>query len=305
MLGALDEQTRLQDQTFHYNTLLEQHNIARVVTDQYLTAYQYLLLSRLSEEVVDNLRQQLILSGELVEKGFLSSQDYLLLKIEMESQAIARNEARQQYRSHLYQLNALCGINDTTLVDIAAAGLTPAEAGGPSQFIAKYSLDSLAAAAELSIFEATYQPQVKLFANTGLNAVELNNIQRKFGVSAGLNITLPILDGGQKKLTRQQNHITRSTISAYRQYANRNIAMQRKNLQERIRSMGQNVIAQAKQVNDYRGLLDMSARQLRQGNISMIDYLTLLRNFIELRRNSIDKNISYQMEINQYNYWNW
>lgn len=302
---TLDRQIRINDDSFQYNYKLEKHNLEKQVIDHYLNAYQFLLLSRLSSEAADNLSQQLKLSAELVEKGYAKSQDYLLLKIEMQSQTIARNDARQQYRSNLYDLYAVCGIDDTTVVDIEATELIPGKANPLSTFIDKYHLDSLTLINELEIFNSKYRPQVKLFANTGLNAVELNNIQRKFGISAGVNISLPILDGGQKRLNRQQNHIARSTVTAYRVFAKNNIHMQRKNLQARIQSLGQNIRALTEQINDYRELLEISARQLRQGNISMIDYLTLLRNFIDLRKNSIDMAINHQLEINNYNYWNW
>lgn len=304
-LNAFNKQIQIQDETYQYDYNLERQNLERQITDQYLNAYQFLLLSRLSGEMVDNLRQQLRLSEELVEQGFASSQDYLLLKIEVQSQTIARNDTRQQYRSSLYQLYALCGIEDTTMVEIEDAGLTAGEVNQQSGFLKQYELDSLAAVNQQEIFETKYWPQVKLFANTGLNAVELNNIEHKFGMSAGLSITVPILDGGQKSLIRQQNHIARNTIRFYRQYAGRNIDMQRKNLQARIRSLEQSIRDLEEQINNYRKLLDISAGQLRQGNISMIDYLTLLRNFIDLRKNNIDMTISYQMEINNYNYWSW
>jgi outer membrane protein TolC len=304
-LNALSRQIQIQDETFQYDYNLEKHNLETQVTDHYLSTYQLLLLSRLSDEVVTNLHQQLKLREELVEKGLADSQDYLLLKIELQSQVIAFNDTRQQYRSSLYQLYALCGIEDTTVVELVDAGLTRREASPQSRFIRRYELDSLAAVNQQEIFEIKYWPQAKLFANTGLNAVELNNIEHKFGMSAGLSITVPILDGGQKSLTRQQNEIAQNTIRAYRQYASSNVEMQNKNLQAHIQSLEQNIEALKDQISDYGKLLDISGQQLRQGNISMIDYLTLLRNFIDLRKEKIDMTISYQEEINNYNYWSW
>jgi outer membrane protein TolC len=304
-LKALNRQVQIQGETYQYDYDLEKQNLEKEVTDQYLNAYQFLLLSRLSDEVAANLRQQLKLTEELLEKGFVDSKDYLLLKIELQSRVIARNDTRQQYRSSLYQLYALCGIKDTTVVDLEDAELTSHEVNPQSKFIKKYELDSLASVNQQMIFETKYSPQVKLFANSGLNAVELKNIEHKFGMGAGLSVTVPILDGGQKSLTRQQNQIARNTIHAYRQYASLTIDMQRKNLKARIQSLEQSINALKGQIVDYRELLENSARQLRQGNISMIDYLTLLRNFIELRKNNIDMAISYQHEINNYNYWSW
>jgi outer membrane protein TolC len=304
-LNALSRQVQIQDETFQYDYNLEKQNLEKQVTDQYLSAYQFLLLSRLTAEVVGNLRQKLALTAELVEKGFANSQDYLLLKIEMQSQDIAWKDTRMQYRSSLYQLYALCGIEDTTVVDLEDVELTIGVINPHSRFIRKYELDSLAAVNQQEIFETKYWPQVKLFANTGLNAVELNNIQRKFGISAGLRITLPILDGNQKNLIRQQNQIARNTIRVYRRFASHNIDMQRKNLRAHIQSLEQSIHSLKQQMDDYRKLLDISVQQLRQGDISMIDYLTLLRNFIELRKNNIDMTIGYQQEINNYNYWSW
>jgi hypothetical protein len=51
--------------------------------------------------------------------------------------------------------------------------------------------------------------------------------------------------------------------------------------------------------------MDISINGLQKGDISMIEYLTLLRNFIDLKKSKIDKEINYQTEINNYNYWNW
>ena len=36
----------------------------------------------------------------------------------------------------------------------------------------------------------------------------------------------------------------------------------------------------------------------------MIEYLNILRNFLELKRTKIETETNLQMEINNYNYWN-
>jgi outer membrane protein TolC len=146
---------------------------------------------------------------------------------------------------------------------------------------------------------------VDLFFNTGLNAVEVNNIQRKFGISAGINFSLPILDGGQKDITRQQSIIEEKTLGDYKNFMAQDVFLQRKNTLERISSLKNNLNDLEEQLKDYNNLLDISKKQLREGNLSMIEYLTLLRNYIDLQRKHITTMISYQLEINNYNYWNW
>ena len=171
-------------------------------------------------------------------------------------------------------------------------------------FLEKFKLDSLATANQQELFETKYQPQVKLFFNTGLNAVELDGIQRKFGLSAGIDFQLPIFDGGQKGITRQQNEISISSIKNYKQYATANIVNQKQSAISNINLSRDNLSSINAQLNDYKELIMISNKQLSVGDISMIEYLSILRNYIDLRKTKIEKEINLQLEINKYNYWN-
>ena len=88
-----------------------------------------------------------------------------------------------------------------------------------SGFLKQYYLDSLSSSAQQNVFETKYLPQIKLFFNTGLNAVEIDNIQRRFGLSAGISLSVPILDGGQRDITRQQNLIAEKITSDFKSSA--------------------------------------------------------------------------------------
>ncbi len=305
LMHLLDRQIQVQDENAGFNILLEKHNLQKEVTDQYLNTYQSLLLVRLSDAVVSNLTEQLNLTGELVEKGFAKTQDYLLLKIELKNQTIGLTDARQNYRSNLHQLHALCGIQDTAVVEIDSVALKMDDTASESNFIQKFTLDSLGTAIQQQLFETKYQPQLNLFMNAGLNAVTIKNIQRKFGMSAGLSLSVPLYDGRQKSLTRQQSIVNQNTIGEYRRFSKRNITLQRNDLRSQIHALKQNIRDLSEQISDYRSLLQLSEKQLQQGNVSMIDHLTLLRNFVEIRKNKIETEINYQLQINNYNYWNW
>jgi outer membrane protein TolC len=305
LLNIFDQQVRIQDEAICFESDLEKHNLVKQIADQYLTTYQFLLLTHLAQEVVTNLHQQVILTNTLVEKGYTKVQDYLLLKIELETRTVELNDTKEQYRSNLYQLYALCGMQDTMVADIDSISLVMNKVIPTSNFMQKFSLDSLALVNQQNLFETKYLPRLNVFFNTGLNAVELKNMQRKFGLSAGLSMSLPLFDGRQKHLTRQQSLIHQQTISAYRSFSEKNIARQREILVSRITSMQRNIYALNKQISDFQSLLQISEKQLQQGNISMIDHLTLLRNYMEIRKNKINMQINLQLEINNYNYWNW
>jgi outer membrane protein TolC len=306
LMNALKLQRSTLNKSYENRSVEEKHVLKKDITDQYLSALQNQLLLGLSTDIVNNLKDQLSITGKQVQNGYAKAQDYLLLKVEFTTQQINLNEARQNYKNSLMQLNALCGIKDTSIVRIDSVNLMQNEVReGSSNFLRKYFLDSLSTAYQQDLFETKYQPQVDLFFNAGLNAVELDNIQRKLGISAGINFSLPLLDGGQRDITRQQNTIAERTLGDYKNYLSRNIFIQRKNTTEKISTLKNNLTKMESQLKDYNNLLDISRNQLEEGNMSMIDYLSLFRNYFDLEQKHITTLINYQMEINNYNYWNW
>ncbi|MBE0643416.1 MAG: TolC family protein [Bacteroidetes bacterium] len=305
MTAALSRQSAVKDETLRYGYELEKRNLLKQITDQYIVTLQRQLQVRLSQESTDNLHEQLQLTGALVQKGLSSARDYLLLKIETEGREMEQRDAAQQYRSSLRQLYAACGISDTTMEELEAVAIAPSETGDGSTFLRKFELDSLAAAAGQVLSETKYAPQLRVFANSGLNAVELHSMERKFGVSAGFSLTLPLFDGGQRELTQQQNMLARSSIADYRRHTVQMIRIQRDDSRERLHSLQRTLRELATQISDYNGILDLSVRQLRDGSLSMIDYLSLMRGFIDIRKREIDTRTAALLETNTLNYWSW
>ena len=305
LLNALNAQRQAQGESYNNKTKEEKHSIEKQVTDQYLNTLQYLQLYRLSKSIEGNLNSQIKITGDLVEKGYAKASDYLQLKIEKRTQTIEMDQTWQNYKSGLAQLYSLCGIKDTQTVMIDTANLSLVKPNKSSNFLTQYRLDSLNAAAQQNVFETKYLPQVNLFFNAGLNAVELNGIDRKFGMSAGINFSLPILDGNQRSITRQQTQLSEETLSDYKNYLAKNISMQRMDSDNRIASLKKNLDDLNTQLVDYKKLITLSESQLQQGNLSMIEYLTILRNYIDMQKNKITTEINYQIEISNYNYWNW
>ncbi len=305
LLDALKDQRTIQGKSYENRQYTEMHNLTKQVADQYLTTYQDRQLYDLSKEVVNNLENQLKLAGDLVQKGIENVQDYLLLKVETRSQQINLNQTWQNYKNGLFQLYSICGIRDTQTVLIDSVNLDLLPMPDSSKFLTQYYLDSLNTAAQQKVFETKYLPQIKLFFNTGINAVEIDNIQRRFGLSAGINLSLPILDGGQKDLTRQQSLIAEKITTDFREYAAKNILIQRRDAENRVRALRNNLTDFKSQIEDYKKLLNISLEQLAKGNLSMVEYLTELRNYIDLQKDYISTEINYQLEISNYNYWNW
>ena len=305
LIDALDYQKTVQGKSYENQLSTEKHNLRKTVTDQYLNTLQNLELYNLSKDIENNLENQLKLTADLVQSGNAKVQDYLLLKVETRSQKINLNQTWQSYRNGLFQLYSICGIRDTQTVVIDSVNLSLINPPDSSKFLFQYYLDSLSTAAQQNVFETKYLPQIKLFFNTGLNAVEIDNIQRRFGLSAGISLSVPILDGGQKDITRQQSQIAEKITGDFKNYAAKNIFTQRRDSENRISSLRKNLEDYKSQVEDYKKLLNISLEQLEKGNMSMVEYLTELRNYVDLQKNYISTEINYQLEISNYNYWNW
>ena len=305
LLDALEEQRNIHGKGYENKLNEEKHNLTKQVTDQYLNTFQNLELYDLEKEIQSSLESELKITGDLVQKGLAKVQDYLLLKIETKSQQINLDQTWQNYKNGIFQLYSICGIVDTEAVLIDSVSLSKSNISGQSNFLTQYSLDSLNTIAQQNIFESKYSPQVKLFFNTGLNAVEIDNIQRRFGLSAGINLSMPILDGDQRNITEQQSLITQKITTDFRNYAAKNIFTQRMDAENKIKSLKRNLDDFKDQVEDYKKLLNISVEQLEKGNLSMVEYLTELRNYIDLQKNYISTEINYQLEISNYNYWNW
>jgi hypothetical protein len=229
----------------------------------------------------------------------------LLLKIEAGSRQIDLDQTWQNYKSNLAELYSICGIRDTQTVSIDSLNLNINESSSGSNFLTQFILDSLSASSQQEVFETKYYPKVDIFFNAGLNAVELNDIQRKFGFSAGLNFSLPILDGNQSDITRQQTYLSEQIISQNKKYLESSISLKRLDSENRIKSLKKNIDQLKNQIDDYKKLLNISKSQLQQGNLTMLDYLTLIKNYMDLQKSSITTEINYQLEISNYNYWNW
>ena len=257
LTDALKKQNTIQDKVLQNSITVSKHELERQVTEQYISTYQSLLMNTLAAQTVDNLHTQLLITEELVKSGQAKQSDYLLLAVEYENQKLALNESVAQYKTGMSQLLALCGITDTISGAISNPNLVLHNEKTESQFLEKYTLDSNLIAAQQNLSESKYAPQVKVFFNTGLNATSLDAIQRKLGFSAGLDFSLPLYDGDQRSLVRQQNELAKNSIGLYRS----NFVLQR-NLQQntilgQLDILKSSIAGIEKQIVDYNKIIEL------------------------------------------------
>lgn len=303
--GALER--NLQADTYVAGQVLnvEQHTTIRQVTDLFLLAQQAQQLLIVSNDILVRLNDQLKISAELVRTGLLKQTDYLLLQIEVQNQTMQKRQLQSEFRGNLDALFSYCGMADTALVQLLPMSEAREQETDQTRFIKTFEYDSMKTVTEQEVFESKYALQVKIFFNTGINAVEWDNIGRRYGLSAGFNLSLPIYDGGQKSLARQQNELLLENIAYKKTYFLLQWNNQRKSLKEQIRLQKENLDLTEKQMVEFKDVLDISTRNLQRGNLSMVEYIALLKNYSDLRKNEITSRINYLQLINNYNYWCW
>jgi outer membrane protein TolC len=304
-ISALEKTIQVDNNIVEQGLKVEQHAITKQVTDLFLTAQQAQQLLNVSEDILVRLNDQLKISAELVKSGLLKQTDYLLLQIEVQNQTMQKRQLQSEFKGDLNSLFSYCGITDTTLVQLVPITEEMEQETDRTQFIKTFEYDSMKTVAEQEVLESRYAPQIKLFLNTGLNAVEWDNIERKYGFSTGFNFSLPLYDGGQKSLAHQQNEILLENIASKKSYFLLQWSNQLKSLKEQIRMQKENLILMEKQIAEFKDVLDISIRSMQHGNLFMVEYLTLLKNYSDVMKNEIISRINYLQLINNYNYWCW
>jgi len=175
----------------------------------------------------------------------------------------------------------------------------------PYQYERKFVNDSLQLLAEQQVFENTYKPQVTLYGNTGLNAVELDRMYHNLGFSAGVKLSVPIYDGGQKRIRQLQKEIQYRNLESRRD--NQAVVLQNtlQSLLEQIESLGTSLDLVKAQLQKQEQLLELYKGKMVQGQVSIIDYLKLVENYKMLLDTQLQMEVNRWFLKNEYNATNW
>lgn len=156
-----------------------------------------------------------------------------------------------------------------------------------------------------NIFETKYKPQLNLYSNAGLNAVYAPYILNRLGISAGLNLTWNLFDGNQKAITRKETDLQLQAVAHYRDnFLQQNTVRKNKILAELKSYTDRELIAQ-NQLKEYDILLTSYKKEIIQGQMSILNYITTLKSMVAVRRDYLVLKTNELLLTNAYNYWNW
>ena len=301
------EQAKINTDIVNNHILMEEHQLERSVTEQYLLC----LLDKSQMDFTDSvgtiINRQIDIVKKLVESGLSKQSDLKLLMIEWEANAEQYVAARQSYHTHLMDLNLLCGIKDTTDAKLSDIFLSVRLRSDRelSLFTEQYRLDSLNTAMSLRTFNLQYKPKLDLFVNGGLQAGDFAGWYRHFGWRAGLTFSWTIFDGRQKRLKERQAGWQQNTIRTYKENSEYQRNMRIKQCLSELGKYDEREKALDNQLAEYESVLSDYGREMDVGQVSVLDYITVLRSKIQTEKDRLLLRTNKQLVIAAYNYWNW
>ncbi|MFM9839403.1 MAG: TolC family protein [Cyclobacteriaceae bacterium] len=299
------QQTLIGAQINQNTIQLTGHDLEKFITDQYILCLQDYKQTEYLGNLIRIINDQRNVVSKLVENGIAKQSDLSLLIIEQKNQLTALNTFKATYRRDLMDLRVLCGITDTTYQVLANINLQTGQDVTESRFAEKYRLDSLNLVATQRIFELKYKPVVGAFANTGLNAVYAPTILNRFGLSAGVNFTMNITDGKQRKITQQRTDVLMRSTSLYKKFFYNQNSVRKSRILTELKSIEERLTLTDEQLKEYQKLLEFYKQELSRGQISVINYISILKNMTITQRDFVLLQTNKELLINLYNYWNW
>lgn len=304
-LKMASEQVSVTNQINENTIKLSEHDIEKIVGDQYILCLQDMKQVDYINQLVQLITEQKLVVNKLVEAGILKQSDLLLVTIEQESQLNALTLFKSTYRRDLMDLNIVCGINDTSFVTIKDLDLSLNSLVSQSGFNEKFRLDSLNLLATQKNFELKYKPQLSAFANAGLNGVYVPTLPSRFGLSGGLNFSVYLYDGKQKSLNKKKTDILLKSTQSYKaNFVTQNTIRKNKILTE-LSSLNERMTISKKQLEDYKQLLEYYKKEVITGQQSVNTYIVTVKSLAILQRDYVLMQTNKQLLINTYNYWNW
>ena len=304
-LKSYSEKAGILKQINENNTELTIHEIDQLV------GYQYLLCLKSKKEagnsllLLQELENQLVIMQKLVQNAVYKKTDLMLLQIEVQNYTAEHEKYQSDYAANIYDLNLLCGIGDTSAVELIETDpLLSSEEIISSKFSVAYKLDSLNILADLAINDLKYKPQLNLFASSGLNAVYIPAFNR-IGFNMGMTFTWNIYDGRQRDIQREKSTVSRQTLEFEKEYMLTQNGISKSKIMNQIKAIDKRITLNEQLAIRYNDLYSAYSRELSQGEASVMDFKNLLRDVYSNRQESLLLKLEKQMLINSYNYLNY
>ncbi len=305
-LSAQYKNIQLQNQGIANTARISLQDLKRTITNQYLTAFGTLQELNLAKEIHALLQKEAGILKTLTEKNVYRQTDYLTLLVTVQQQDLSLRQLDIQFHNDFATLNYLAGIVDTTTVNLDEPSFTINQLPGPdhSVFFQKYTIDSLILVHNRTLLDYSYKPKVNLYANGGYLSSLMYQGYKNFGTSVGLDITVPIYDGKQKKMQYRKLDISERARTSYKKFYTNQYYQQINQLEQQLQQTESLIGDIDNQIKYSDGLIQVNTKLLETGDAKIADLIIALNNYLSAKNLLTQNKVSRLQIINQINYWN-
>ena len=284
---------------------ITEQELKKNVTDQYISVFGLMQQVKFYGELLDLMRKQEILFKKLTTEGVYKQTDYLTFVVMLQQQDLQLIQINNQYKNAFRTLNYLCGLADTStaMVEDPALVLEKLPELRQSIFYQQFVTDSLNLAVAHKQIDFSYQPKLNLFGDFGYNTSLAYQPWKNFGPNIGLNLSIPVYDGHQKKMQHDQISLWEQTRRSNSEFFSKQYRQQIDQLFFQLIDNKKYKEVIEKQITYAQVLVDANRKLFETGEVSVTGYLIAISSLLTSKNLVIQNKIEYYQLINQLNYW--
>jgi len=300
------EAIQLQNNSLAVTGKISEQDLKKTITSQYITAYGSWQQYTFNKDVYQLLSREDSILKKLTEAGVYRQTDYLTFLVTLKQQKLSVTQARIQYQNEFSTLNYLSGLQDTSFEMITDPGLqiNALPELENTVYYQKFTTDSLLLKNNDIQVDLNYKPKISLYADAGYLSSFAYQSYKNFGTSVGINLSMPIYDGKQKKMQHDKIAIAEQTRQQYRDYFKTQYNQEIAQLVQQLQAADEIIAEATDQIKYTEGLMQANRKLIATGDAHIADYIIALNNYLNAK-NIITQNTTNKLQIiNQINYWN-
>jgi len=294
----------LLNQTLKLNTKITILDLKKSITSQYLTVYNDFTQNQFNQSVLELLNKEQKTVKALVDNGVYLVTDYMNLQILIRSQSIAISQSLIQLENDLALLNLLCGISEKQEIKLVKPDLSVQNNYGAenSPVFAQFRIDSLKNRNSRQLIDLNYRPKINIFADGGFNGIAPENVPHNFGASVGVNFSVPIYDGKQRKLQYEKIDLAENTRINYKRYYSSQYKIQFDQLKNQL-NLTEHLLGEiSNQLTEQERLIELYRIELEKGLVRFLDFITVFNSYTATKITCLVTEVNRLQIINQLNY---
>jgi outer membrane protein TolC len=278
--------------------------LKKAITSQYLAACVALEDRKFQQELLQNLENESRVLKAWTDQGIYHHTDYLVFQLAIISMQRNIRDLDLQYRKEFWNLDLICGIEDTTSCDLQLPFVedTATATIEKSLFFRQFQIDSLLIRNEQLLIDRRYKPSIGWFADGGIVNNEPRYIYQNMGVSIGLSMTLPVFDGNQRKINYSRIHVREETRKNYLENFKLRYQFKLKQLYAELEQIRISMKENEKQIALIKELVAADKILLNSGSLPITDYILAIRSLVEAMHDALLYQIKTRYILNEINF---